>query len=205
MPRSAPLARASLMVCLARSGPMEMATTSPPCFSFRRRASSSAKESGSLVSKPMSDSRIQAPASRMARGASFAGTCLTQTAIFKNASEKWRCEQSDSFYQNFVFGATGQIARCGAMRGAKVTVPIPQSGMAVTKSTTTSKTPASKKQAAATLRSRTAGSQDESPCRAIHKVKIKDAQARLPMLPNALFDPALEEQGGVGAAEAEGI
>jgi hypothetical protein len=25
----------------------------------------------------------------MASGASFAGTCLTQTAIFKNASEKW--------------------------------------------------------------------------------------------------------------------
>jgi hypothetical protein len=47
----------------------------------------------------------------MARGASFAGTCLTQTAIFKNASEKWRCEQSDSFYQNFVLGATRQIAR----------------------------------------------------------------------------------------------
>jgi hypothetical protein len=39
-----------------------------------------------------------------------------------------------------------------------------------------------KKRAAATLRSRTAGSQDESPCRAIHKVKskIKGAQARLP-------------------------
>src|SRR5271170_6853831 len=142
MPRSAPLARASLMVCLARSGPMEMATTSPPCFSFRRRASSSAKESGSLVSKPMSDSRIQAPPSRMARGASFAGTCLTQTAIFKNASEKWRSEQSDSFYQNLVFGATGQIAR----RTGKI--------------------------AYAT---------------------------------NTLLYPALEEQGGVGAAEAEGI
>ena len=64
-------------------------TTSPPCFSFRRRASSSAKLSGSLVSKPMSDSRIQAPPSRMARGASFAGTCFTQTPIFKNASEQW--------------------------------------------------------------------------------------------------------------------
>jgi hypothetical protein len=44
---------------------------------------------------------------------------LTQTAIFKNASEKWQCEQSDSFYQNFTFGATGQIARRGAMRGCK--------------------------------------------------------------------------------------
>src|SRR5580704_6129422 len=82
IPRSAPFASASLMVCLARSGPMEMATTSPPCFSFRRRDSSSAKLSGSLVSKPMSESRIHAPPSTMASGASFAGTCLTQTPIF---------------------------------------------------------------------------------------------------------------------------
>jgi hypothetical protein len=44
---------------------------------------------------------------------------LTQTAIFKNASEKWRCEQSDSFYQNFILGATGQIARGGAVYDSK--------------------------------------------------------------------------------------
>lgn len=38
-----------------------------------------------------------------------------------------------------------------------------------------------KKQAAATLRSHAAGSQDESPCRAIHKFKSngKDAQLKL--------------------------
>jgi hypothetical protein len=59
----------------------------------------------------------------MARGASFAGTCLTQTAIFKNASEKWQCEQSDSFYQNFIFGATGQIARAARFKTAKATAP----------------------------------------------------------------------------------
>src|SRR5579864_879250 len=35
----------------------------------------------------MSDSRIHAPPSTMARGASLAGTCLTQTPIFKNSSE----------------------------------------------------------------------------------------------------------------------
>src|ERR1700689_4352831 len=42
--------------------------------------------------------------------------------------------------------------------------------------------PPKKKQAAATLRSRTPGSQDESHCSAIHKVKnkAKGAQARLP-------------------------
>src|SRR6202046_4814051 len=86
IPRSAPFARASLMVCFARSGPIEIATTSPPCFSFRRSDSSSAKPSGSFVSNPMSDSRIHAPPSAMASGASFAGTCLTQTPIFKKAS-----------------------------------------------------------------------------------------------------------------------
>ena len=82
MPRSAPLASASLMVCLARSGPIEMAMTSPPCFSFRRSASSSAKLSGSFISNPMSVSRIHAPPSAIARGASLAGTCLMQTTIF---------------------------------------------------------------------------------------------------------------------------
>src|SRR3990170_4136711 len=82
MARSAPLARASLMVCFARSGPMETATTSPPCFSLRRSASSSAKPSGSFISKPISASRIQAPLSAMRSGASLAGTCLMATAIF---------------------------------------------------------------------------------------------------------------------------
>src|SRR5262249_23438236 len=48
--------------------------------SFKRSASSSAKLSGSFISKPMSDSLIQFPA--MARGASLAGTCLIQTMIF---------------------------------------------------------------------------------------------------------------------------
>src|SRR5262245_57831479 len=80
MPRSAPFARASLMVCFTRSGPIETATTSPPCFSFSRSASSRAKLSGSFISKPMSDSLIQSP--EMASGASFAGTCLTHTMIF---------------------------------------------------------------------------------------------------------------------------
>src|SRR5262245_40120297 len=80
MARSAPFASASLMVCFTRSGPIERAITSPPCFSFRRRASSSAKLSGSFISKPMSDSLIQFPA--IAKGASLAGTCLMQTMIF---------------------------------------------------------------------------------------------------------------------------
>src|SRR6266404_1189660 len=80
MPRSAPFASASLMVCFTRSGPMESAMTSPPCFSFRRSASSSAKLSGSFISKPISDSRIQFPA--MDSGASFAGTCLMHTIMF---------------------------------------------------------------------------------------------------------------------------
>src|SRR6266850_3877993 len=80
MPRSAPFANASLIVCFTRSGPMESAITSPPCFSFSRSASSSAKLSGSFISKPMSDSLIQFPA--IASGASFAGTCLMHTTIF---------------------------------------------------------------------------------------------------------------------------
>jgi hypothetical protein len=46
----------------------------------------SALREGSLVSNPMSDSRIHAPPSTIASGASFAGTCLTQTPIFKTAS-----------------------------------------------------------------------------------------------------------------------
>src|SRR5579872_222040 len=82
MPRSAPLASASLMVCFTRSGPMDRTTTSPPCFSLRRRASSRAKLSGSFISKPISVSRIQEPSGMMCSGASLAGTCLTQTAIF---------------------------------------------------------------------------------------------------------------------------
>src|SRR5215831_19627425 len=80
MPRSAPLASASLIVCFTRSGPIERAITSPPCFSFKRSASSKAKLSGSFISKPMSDSLIQFPA--MASGASFAGTCLMHTMMF---------------------------------------------------------------------------------------------------------------------------
>src|SRR6185295_15086929 len=72
------------MVCFTRSGPMETTTTSPLCFSFRRSASSSAKLSGSFISKPMSDSLIQFPA--IARGASLAGTCLMQTMIFTELS-----------------------------------------------------------------------------------------------------------------------
>jgi hypothetical protein len=44
---------------------------------------------------------------------------------------------------------------------------------AATKTKTKPKTPALKKQAAATLRSRAAGSQDESPYGAIHKFKNK--------------------------------
>src|SRR5713226_3127842 len=86
MPRSAPLASASLIVCLTRSGPIESATTSPPCFSLSRSASSSAKLSGSFISKPMSASRIQFLA--ICRGASFAGTCLMQTIMFKKPSQK---------------------------------------------------------------------------------------------------------------------
>jgi len=43
-------------------------------------------EAISFVSNPMSASRIHAPPSAMARGASFAGTCLTQTPIFKIVS-----------------------------------------------------------------------------------------------------------------------
>src|SRR2546421_5160364 len=46
MPRSAPFANASLIVCLTRSGPIDSAITSPPCFSFSRSASSSALLSG---------------------------------------------------------------------------------------------------------------------------------------------------------------
>src|SRR6266404_8098209 len=84
MPRSAPFANASLMVCFTRSGPMESAITSPPCFSFKRNASSKAKLSGSFISNPISDSRIQFPL--MESGASFAGTCLTQTIIFTGYS-----------------------------------------------------------------------------------------------------------------------
>src|SRR5579864_1259313 len=87
IPRSAPFASASLIVCFTRSGPIETATTSPPCFSFNRRPSSSAKLSGSLVSKLMSVSRIHVPDSAMASGASFAGTCLMQTTIFKPSSK----------------------------------------------------------------------------------------------------------------------
>src|SRR6266704_1684766 len=86
MPRSAPFASASLITCLARSGPMESATTSPPCFSLSRSPSSSAKLSGSFISKPISVSRIQVPLSAMRSGASLAGTCLMQTAIFISAS-----------------------------------------------------------------------------------------------------------------------
>src|SRR5258707_61255 len=59
---------------------MERPITPPPCFSFSRSASSSAKLSGSFISKPMSDSLIQFPA--MASGASFAGTCLMHTMMF---------------------------------------------------------------------------------------------------------------------------
>ena len=40
--RSAPRASASRITCAARAGPAEQTTTSPPCFSFRRSASSSA-------------------------------------------------------------------------------------------------------------------------------------------------------------------
>src|SRR5882724_5900591 len=80
LPRSAPFASASLIVCFTRSGPIESATTSPPCFSFSRSASSSAKLSGSFISKPISDSLIQFPV--IASGASFAGTCLMHTIIF---------------------------------------------------------------------------------------------------------------------------
>src|SRR5713226_10778056 len=86
MPRSAPLASASLIVCFTRSGPMESATTSPPCFSFSRRASSSAKLSGSFISKLMSVSRIHVPPSAIWSGASLAGTCLMQTMMFKHSS-----------------------------------------------------------------------------------------------------------------------
>src|SRR5579862_5470348 len=82
MPRSAPLASASLIVCFTRSGPSESATTSPPCFSLRRKASSKAKVSGSFISKLISVSRIQAPSAVICSGASLAGTCLVQTAIF---------------------------------------------------------------------------------------------------------------------------
>src|SRR6266566_4443508 len=84
IPRSAPFASASLIVCFTRSGPIESATTSPPCFSFSRSASSSAKLSGSFISKPMSDSLIQFPA--IASGASFAGTCLMHTMMFTGLS-----------------------------------------------------------------------------------------------------------------------
>src|SRR5882724_1732120 len=80
MPRSAPFASASFIVCFTRSGPIDSAITSPPCFSFRRRASSRAKRSGSFISKPMSDSLIQLP--EIASGASLAGTCLMHTMIF---------------------------------------------------------------------------------------------------------------------------
>src|SRR5262244_1743223 len=93
MPRSAPFASASLMVCFTRSGPIERTITSPPCFSLRRSASSKAKLSGSFISKPMSDSLIQFPA--MARGASLAGTCLMQTTIFTGASLRLQTRRRD--------------------------------------------------------------------------------------------------------------
>ena len=86
IPRSAPFARASLITCFVRCGPMDSATTSPPCFSLSRRASSRAKLSGSFISKPMSVSRIQAPLSVICKGASLAGTCLIQTATFISTS-----------------------------------------------------------------------------------------------------------------------
>src|SRR5216684_2437498 len=83
MARSAPLARASRSTCWARAGPEVMATTSPPCFSFWRSASSNAKASGSLTSYETS-SRIQVLLSLSLSGASFCGTCFMQTRIFKN-------------------------------------------------------------------------------------------------------------------------
>jgi hypothetical protein len=56
----------------------------------------------------------------MASGASFAGTCLTHTAIFKNASGAWRKRQSDSCYQYFIFTATAQMGAADARARASL-------------------------------------------------------------------------------------
>src|SRR5215813_1790182 len=82
MARSAPRASASRITCATRAGPAEQTTTSPPCFSFSRSASSSAYASGSFISKLASASRIQVLSSLRRGCHSRVGTCLMQTAIF---------------------------------------------------------------------------------------------------------------------------
>src|SRR5436305_3465179 len=81
MARSAPRASASRITCATRAGPAEQTTTSPPCFSFSRSASSSAYASGSFISKLASCSRIHVFESSRRGCHSRVGTSLMQTAI----------------------------------------------------------------------------------------------------------------------------
>jgi hypothetical protein len=129
---------------------------------------------------------------------------LTQTAIFKNASEKWRCEQSDSFYQNFVFGATGQIARSGANHDCKSNCARLKAAATSSRATAQCKFKGNVKdaglKAAANLRFGSAESQDESRCGAIHKVKCKESAGRPSTLPlaDSQDEPTLRKPNRTG-------
>ena len=82
--RSAPIASALRSESTAFSGPSETRTTSPPCASLIRSASSTAfKSIGLSAASPERSSRFVAGSIRLCTVAS--GTCLTQTAIFIGA------------------------------------------------------------------------------------------------------------------------
>src|SRR6266513_509826 len=81
MPRSAPIDRPLRTASLARSGPIETSTTSPPCASFSCRASSTPHSSpGSSTTSLSRESELSASRVKVDEGS---GTCLTVTTIFK--------------------------------------------------------------------------------------------------------------------------
>ncbi len=74
------------MTLFARCGPIEQTTTSPPFFSFSRRASSSAYPSDSFTSNDRSPSSIHVSSLLIRRIASLLATCFMRTMIFINGS-----------------------------------------------------------------------------------------------------------------------
>ena len=87
---SGPMESALRTVARAEDGPMQSTTTSPPCCSLSRRASSTAYSSTGLrmVSTDSRSSVLSAGSSRFS--AAVSGTRLTVTRIFNAASRGGR-------------------------------------------------------------------------------------------------------------------
>ena len=82
IPRSAPLARASLITCSDDSFPTVIAITSPPIFSLICKASSKAYESLSFVVKETMFWSIERLSKAILIDESLSGTCFIKTQIF---------------------------------------------------------------------------------------------------------------------------